>query len=520
MSFIVRALRFHLVIVRWVLYLTAFLFYIKTLSDEYFLLMFLFGLNVVYTFFYFYRLPRYLWIIMITWELVLDTLLVIETGQWNSPFVLYEYTTLLWLGTYLGGLWLFTVILLSLGSISVIPYFYAHRLLLPERSYNQAQLVLQTVLCFGGFFFLHYLISQTKKLYRQILFLLSFLKRLARTKHLVEINRLTEGVIKKLLGAKQAYVCWLHHREGSNDWVRAYYTFALVESGIIHNSSKPRAQCITDYMGKLEQFFYFPLIRRNRIIGAILISMESKKLIWNLAVLILHIIAISILNQERYIFMRQEMESAMHREVRTKMAQDMHDGLAQQLFFLSAQIFHYKLNLPPSVPEQMKAAIEKMEQQVKDCHLEVRGYIHHLRNDRGEGHIFDAIEQLLHRLTKNSKVQVNYSTKGHVLQESLEVEETVYRFTEEAVYNVLKHARASILDVSLEVTSVQWTIRIKDDGVGFSPEIVEKKKESYGVMGMKDRMKRFGGVLSIRSQPNQGTEIVAIIPREGGKKYA
>lgn len=519
MFLIVKALRFHLIILRWVLFLTTFLFFVRAVPDEYALLVFLIGLNVLYTFLFFYRIPRVLWILLILFEIGFDILLVVETGQWDSPFLLYTYTTLVWLGTYLGGYLLFLVIFTILASVFFIPYIYPHRILLPEFSNNQVQLVLHMTMLFGAFFMTQYFLTQGKKMYRQLLYLLSFQRRLPGTKRLSEINKLTEKAIKRILLTKQVYVCWLHHRESNTDWIRAYYTFSLVESGVIQNR-KPRVHTIMDYLGQQQQIFYFPLIRKNRIMGAIIIPLESKKLIWSVAFLILHIIGISILNQERHIHMRQEMESAMHQEVRKKMAQDMHDGLAQQLFFLSAQIFHIKQNLPSTLPEKTASAIEKMEAQVKDCHLEVRGYIHHLRNDREEGHIFDAIEQLIHRVTKNTRIQVNFSTKGHVTQESLEIEETIYRFTEEAVYNVLKHARATELDVSLEVTSVQWTIRIKDNGVGFSPEVIERKKESYGVVGMKERMERFGGILSIRSYPNQGSEIIAIIPREGGKKYA
>lgn len=519
MHVLISDLRLHLILFRWVLYLTAFLFYVRTLPENYLLLMVLFGLNVAYTFFYFYRLPRTVWILLIFAELVLDTLLVAQTGQWNSPFLLYAYTTLVWLGTYFGGSWLFLLIFSTLLAIFIIPIFDTHRFLLPEQTYSQLQFALQMTLGLGAFFLTQLVQKQLQKIYRQIFRLVTFQRKLARTTRLAQINALTEKVIKRMLGTKQVFVCWFHLREANHDWVRAYYTFSMVESGLIHNR-KPLVHAFTDYMGKEEQLYYFPLIQKNRIVGAILIPLEPRKMLGNGAFIILHLISISILNQERHIHMRQEIKTAMHLEVRKKMAQDMHDGLAQQLFFVSAQIFHIKQNLPADASEQMKAAIQKIEGQVKDCHLEVRGYIHHLRDDREEGHIFDAIEQLLHRLTKNSRVQVNYSTKGYTPQESLEVEETIYRFTEEAVYNVLKHARATTLDVNLEVTAVQWTIRIKDDGVGFLPEIVERKKESYGVVGMKERMERFGGILSIRSQPNQGTEIIAIIPREGGKKYA
>jgi NarL family two-component system sensor histidine kinase LiaS len=209
----------------------------------------------------------------------------------------------------------------------------------------------------------------------------------------------------------------------------------------------------------------------------------------------------------------------MHMEVRKKMAQDMHDGLAQQLFFLSAQLYRIKQGISQVITEQMAAAIEQMEEQVKKCHLEVRGYIHYLRDDREASHLFDAVRQLLERITAGSGIEIQYTTRGRVVEESLAIEEAIYRFVEEATYNVMKHASATRVEVNLEVTAVQWTIRLRDNGVGFSPELCKQKAGSFGLVGMNERIQRVGGTVTIRSHPKAGTEVAAIIPREGGKLH-
>jgi len=58
--------------------------------------------------------------------------------------------------------------------------------------------------------------------------------------------------------------------------------------------------------------------------------------------------------------------------------------------------------------------------------------------------------------------------------------------------------------------------QIKDDGSGFDAEeyLKEPRPNSYGILGMKERLEILGGQFSIRSQPGEGTEIIAILPLE------
>ncbi|XOS91088.1 sensor histidine kinase [Brevibacillus laterosporus] len=202
-------------------------------------------------------------------------------------------------------------------------------------------------------------------------------------------------------------------------------------------------------------------------------------------------------------------------ETRKQMAEDMHDSLAQQLFFLSAQLYYVKQMLYPVMNEEMSATIDQMEEQMKECHLKVRGYIQHLRFNREAEPLFDAIRDMGERILKGTGVQLHYVTKGIVLEESLAVEEAIYRVVEEALYNMLKHAKADQVEVYLEATSVQWTLQIKDNGIGFTTDSVHASNRSFGISNMRERMKRVGGTITIRSVEQQGTEITAFIPRGG-----
>ncbi|MNY75125.1 nitrate/nitrite sensor protein NarQ [compost metagenome] len=70
----------------------------------------------------------------------------------------------------------------------------------------------------------------------------------------------------------------------------------------------------------------------------------------------------------------------------------------------------------------------------------------------------------------------------------------------------------------IEVTSVQWSITIKDDGIGMqTSEVYEQGK--FGLRGMENRIKALNGAISFHSEAAMGTTVTAYIPRERSIAY-
>ena len=87
------------------------------------------------------------------------------------------------------------------------------------------------------------------------------------------------------------------------------------------------------------------------------------------------------------------------------------------------------------------------------------------------------------------------------------VEQGVYRIAQEALENVVRHARASRLTVKLACTAADLELSIIDDGLGFSPDTLNGDSNRFGLRGMRERAAMLGGSLQIISQPRQGTQI-------------
>ena len=86
------------------------------------------------------------------------------------------------------------------------------------------------------------------------------------------------------------------------------------------------------------------------------------------------------------------------------------------------------------------------------------------------------------------------------------VEQSIYRITEEALNNVVRHAQANYVTINLHHNGPQFDLTIIDDGIGFQPETVSDNGH-YGLIGMKERATLCHGQLHIKSIPGTGTTV-------------
>ena len=90
------------------------------------------------------------------------------------------------------------------------------------------------------------------------------------------------------------------------------------------------------------------------------------------------------------------------------------------------------------------------------------------------------------------------------------VETALYRIVQEALVNVIRHARASHLGLLLERRHGLIRIYVEDDGVGFDPKNVERSH--LGLLGMRERVEMLRGTLNVESSMGQGTSVIVEVP--------
>jgi signal transduction histidine kinase len=121
-----------------------------------------------------------------------------------------------------------------------------------------------------------------------------------------------------------------------------------------------------------------------------------------------------------------------------------------------------------------------------------------------------AITSLVQDSAARAKLNLNLSLDCKLPALSPDVEQCIYRVTQEAVMNVINHAQAKNLSVKLDYQDDRIELDIQDDGIGFDME-KNHKPGHFGIKGMVERAQMAGGEIRITSRPGQGTRVQLII---------
>jgi signal transduction histidine kinase len=117
-------------------------------------------------------------------------------------------------------------------------------------------------------------------------------------------------------------------------------------------------------------------------------------------------------------------------------------------------------------------------------------------------------------------IRVDIIGEEHALDETNKI--AVFRIIQEALNNIIKHSKASHVNISLDYKEKSAHILVRDNGAGFDLDAVKTRngRSSLGLAGMAERAALLGGTVEIHSRPGYGTEVEAIIPYDAARKEA
>ncbi len=121
-----------------------------------------------------------------------------------------------------------------------------------------------------------------------------------------------------------------------------------------------------------------------------------------------------------------------------------------------------------------------------------------------------ALRQLAESAAERGSLALSLTLPDPALSLSPDVEQCIYRVAQEALENVLTHAGAKNLSVSLSQAGETLSLSVRDDGAGFDPDQVETIGH-FGLLGMRERAEMAGGSLKVESSTGAGTSIVLTI---------
>lgn len=197
---------------------------------------------------------------------------------------------------------------------------------------------------------------------------------------------------------------------------------------------------------------------------------------------------------------------------RATIAREIHDELGQSLTALKLDL-HWvdsKLDEGNVLHERVSSMIDIADgtiQTVKRLSAELKPA---LLEDEG---LHAAIEWHLEQFTGRRNVVPSLSVSLNS-EPPPQLRLAVFRVFQEALTNVLRHSGATAVQVALEEGAHGLRLKVEDNGQGFSGER-PRASNSMGLIGMRERVHALGGTISIESQENKGTVVLAVFPLDG-----
>ncbi len=218
---------------------------------------------------------------------------------------------------------------------------------------------------------------------------------------------------------------------------------------------------------------------------------------------------LQVLGEENVRLQVSSNEAAVLEE-RKRLARDLHDTVSQQLFalHLSASTLSKIIDVDPP---KAKEVIAQLTQVSSHAQKQMRGLIAQLRPVELEGRSLEQAIQIWFP---------DYCRHNHLLgtidvrlSESISdaLEHQLFMIVQEAMANVVKHADAKHVELTLQELDHLYVLHISDDGQGFYKGKVHTN--SYGLSTMRERAQKLGGEIEIFSKEGSGTRIKVQIPR-------
>jgi len=203
---------------------------------------------------------------------------------------------------------------------------------------------------------------------------------------------------------------------------------------------------------------------------------------------------------------------------RKLISQELHDEVGQALSLISVNAVLME-GEERVVPGPTKEKLDRIRQLAGKCLDDIHRISYNLRpfllDDFG---LLPAIRWLIRTFEKNTGIRVDVSINENIPVISKTLELLIYRVIQEGLTNVLKHARAGNVCVSMKQNSSGIELYITDDGIGFdggrSTHTIFPEKGGLGIFGMRERLAVFNGQLRVDSQLGAGTKVFVHVPLE------
>lgn len=205
-------------------------------------------------------------------------------------------------------------------------------------------------------------------------------------------------------------------------------------------------------------------------------------------------------------------------EERRRIALTLHDDTGQALTMLIINLEHLESQLPPE-ENRIRSKLNKSLELARDSLASLRKIVYGLRpsilDDLG---LIPAIRWYARANLEEVGIMVDIHTDEDLPAISSHLSSNLFRIAQEAINNIVRHSKATMVDISLHQQGPEIILEVNDDGQGFDMVIAHDEAlqlQHLGLLSIQERAELAGGELKICSAPGRGTHISVCVPMAG-----
>lgn len=219
--------------------------------------------------------------------------------------------------------------------------------------------------------------------------------------------------------------------------------------------------------------------------------------------------------REQLLALTTHLQSSIEEE-RSRISREIHDDIGQRMTALRMDLSLIEKSLKessdPVICDMTVNEIPEIQRMIDDGIQTMRKIIRDLRPEVLDTlGLIDGIRWQADEFQKRTGIQCSVKLPEQDPTFESKVSTTIFRILQEALTNVVRHARATEVRVILQHTNDLLTLEVADNGKGIS-EIEKNKVESFGLLGIRERARSIGGSMTINGEQGKGTVLRISVP--------